>query len=217
MTVDDQTDPGAWYRPASVHVEQYDENWPTLYRIEAAMITAATGSHFVEIEHIGSTAIPGMPAKPIVDILAAVTSWERFDELVECLSCIGYRYTPESEGDDRSRRVFRKGPDDMRLLRTHHLHVTESGSSHWGRLVGFRDQLRDSAADAAAYVALKRRLAEQFSNDSRSYTQGKADFVRGVEAKRDEFTIGDIERPTDDAAWPTDRVPQNTRSTDGPG
>lgn len=155
-----------------------------MYAEEAGQIAEAFGDHLVAIEHVGSTAIPGMPAKPIIDILVAVTTWDRLDEMVPRLGNFGYVYTPESEDEDPDRRVFRKGPADMSLLRTHHLHVTEPHSLYWKRIIAFREQLRSDPADAAAYVELKRSLATSFERDSRSYTSGKNDFVKAMEHKR---------------------------------
>jgi len=167
-----------------VHLQDYEEAWPEIYRAEAEDVVAAIGADLVAIEHVGSTAVPGMPAKPIIDILAAVSSWELFDEIIVNLRRIGYVYTPESEGDDPGRRVFRKGPENMRSMRTHHLHMTESDSPYWRRIVAFRDQLRADPADAAAYAVLKQHLAEEFATDSCGYTRAKAVFVQRIEAKR---------------------------------
>ena len=177
-------DAGAWYRPAHLRLDMYDEQWPSLYSAEADHIADMIGDDLVAIEQVGSTAIAGMTAKPIIDILAAVSSWDRFDRMVLNLRAVGYVYTPESEADDPGRRVFRKGPDDMSLLRTHHLHVTEDDSRYWRRIIAFRDQLREDPDDAAAYVQLKRALASTFANDSRGYSRGKHEFVTAIERKR---------------------------------
>jgi GrpB-like predicted nucleotidyltransferase (UPF0157 family) len=177
-------DPGAWYRPARVQLERYDDRWPLAYAREADRIREVIGDHLVELEHVGSTAIAGMLAKPTIDILASVASWDRFGALIVELRSIGYVYTPESETEDPGRRVFRKGPVDMSLPRTHHLHVTELDSWYWRRLIAFRDHLRVDAADAAAYIELKRALARSYANDSRAYTRGKTEFVQAIERKR---------------------------------
>ncbi|MGQ0432501.1 MAG: GrpB family protein [Microthrixaceae bacterium] len=181
---DDSVDAGAWYRPARVHIDEYDARWPEIYQEEALRIAAAIGIDLIAIEHVGSTAVPGMAAKPIIDILAAVTTWVRLDDMVTKLRELGYVYTPESEADDPNRRVFRKGPTDMSLLRTHHLHITDPESLYWQRIIAFRDQLRSNAADAAAYIQLKNALAADFAHDSRSYTAGKQEFVTAMERKR---------------------------------
>jgi GrpB-like predicted nucleotidyltransferase (UPF0157 family) len=177
-------DRGSWYRPARIHLVDYDEGWPRLYAEEAAQVARALGDQLVAIEHVGSTAVAGMPAKPIIDVLVAVVAWDHFEEMLVSLQGLGFVYTPESEEEDPNRRVFRKGPADMSLLRTHHLHMTESGSVYWKRVIAFRDQLRAEPSDALAYAELKRQLAKTFEHDSRSYTSGKDGFVTSVERKR---------------------------------
>jgi GrpB-like predicted nucleotidyltransferase (UPF0157 family) len=180
----DPVDAGAWYRPARVHVEEYDARWPEMYRDEALRIGAAIGDDLVAIEHVGSTAVPGLPAKPIIDILVAVATRADLGDLITTLGELGYAYTPESEADDPDRRVFRKGPTDMSSLRTHHLHVTEPESFYWRRIIAFRDHLRSDPSDAAAYARLKEELIAEFARDSRGYTAAKQEFVTAIERKR---------------------------------
>ena len=170
-------------RSATVRVVEYDPKWPRLFAEEAAVLRGVFGSEPVAIEHIGSTAVPGLPAKPIIDIMAGVSGWDVFDLVVERLAAVGYRYTPEAEKDDPSRKVFRKGPSDLSHLRTHHLHVTELDGFYWQRMLAFRDRLRSHPEEAAAYVALKRELASRFANESRRYTAGKAEFVIEIERR----------------------------------
>lgn len=174
----------SWYRSAAVTQVDYDDAWPARYETEARIVSDAIGPDLVTIEHVGSTAVPDLSAKPIIDLLAAVSSWGRFDEIVATLARADYLYTPHSERDDPGRRVFRK-PSDMSQSRTHHLHVTEVDSDYWIRIVAFRDHLRSHDDDAIAYSELKRRLAVEFMNDSESYTRGKADFVKAIERKAD--------------------------------
>ena len=169
------------YPPETVRVVDYDPDWPQRYAEEANLLSDALGAYLLAVEHIGSTAIPGMPAKPVIDILAATPGYAPFDEVVRRLARIGYLYTPESEVDDPGRRVFRKGPDDLGCLRTHHLHVTEFYSHYWQRMVAFRDHLRGHPEDAASYVDLKRELVARHPQDSRRYTAGKHQFVTAIE------------------------------------
>ena len=166
-----------------VHLESYNERWPSEFHEEADRLRAAIGPTLVALEHIGSTAVPGLAAKPIIDILAGVSSWDGFERMVEELGRLGYVYTPHSEKDDPGRRVFRKGPADLSLLRTHNLHVTEFGSYYWTRLVAFRDHLRDHAEDAADYQRLKEDLVARYRNQTRAYTKAKETFVKAIEAK----------------------------------
>lgn len=170
-------------RPAAVRVEDYDPSWPRLFAEEAAVLRGALGPEDVAIEHIGSTAVPGLPAKPIIDIMAGLADWDGFGLVVERLAAVGYRYTPEAEKDDPSRKVFRKGPSDLSHLRTHHLHVTDLDGFYWQRMLAFRDRLRQHPDEAAAYVALKRELASRFAHEPRRYTAGKAEFVTEIERR----------------------------------
>ncbi|MGS2619825.1 GrpB family protein [Micromonospora sp. LZ34] len=173
----------SWYRTAEVHLEDYDPSWPVRYAEEAELLTGTLQGRLVAVEHVGSTSVPGLAAKPVIDILAAVRSFDGFPQLVERLAGIGYIYTPESEADDPSRRVFRKGPEDVTRLRTHHLHITEQGSHYWRRLVAFRDYLRSHPADADRYLALKRDLAARHATDPQRYTREKREFVREMETR----------------------------------
>lgn len=173
-------EPPGWYRAADVKQVPYDPRWPLLFEQEADVVRQAVGEGLVAIEHVGSTAVPGLSAKPIIDILAAVSGWERFGSMVQALERAGYLYTPHSEADDPDRKVFRK-PSDMAHDRTHHLHVTEYRSNYWNRILAFRDHLRRWPADAEAYASLKARLAVEFAGDSRGYTRTKAGFVSEIE------------------------------------
>jgi GrpB-like predicted nucleotidyltransferase (UPF0157 family) len=181
VTVPDSGEPSG-YRPAPVRLVDPDPAWPAMFAAEAVRIRAALGDCGIALEHVGSTAVPGLRAKPVIDILAAVRDECCLGDVVERLAGIGYLYTPEAERDDPARRVFRKGPADMALSRSHHLHLAERDGHYWRRLVAFRDRLRVHPEEAAAYVALKERLAARFEGQSRRYTSGKHAFVAAVEA-----------------------------------
>ncbi len=139
--------------PSVLRLAPYDESWVRSYEVEAAQLRLVFGSMLVQIEHVGSTAVPGLVAKPIIDMLAAVTNWDGFDRAAERLRASGYEYTPFPDTADP--RVFRKGPTEGGQLRTHHLHVTAAGSSYWRRILEFRDHLRAHPDEAAAYAHLK--------------------------------------------------------------
>jgi GrpB-like predicted nucleotidyltransferase (UPF0157 family) len=126
------------------------------------------------IHHVGSTAVPGLDAKPVIDILAGVEDLPGSRGCLGPLAGLGYLYAP-----------YR--PDEMHWLckpglskRTHHLHLVPSGSRRFQEELAFRDRLRSDPATAAEYAALKRRLAAIFEHDREAYTQGKADFIRAV-------------------------------------
>jgi GrpB-like predicted nucleotidyltransferase (UPF0157 family) len=166
-----------WYRPKLVELVEYDFGWPDRYEAEAALILEAAGSRAVAIEHVGSTAVPGMDAKPIIDLLLAVDDLEHFAPLIGAVGQLGYVSTDELHAGVPGRRVLRKGPVDFAVPRTHHLHVTLIGSDYWNHLVWFRDRLRRDERVADAYVELKRKLQEEFECDPAGYATAKAAFV----------------------------------------
>lgn len=169
------------FRRATLRIDDYDPRWPVMFAAEAALLRRCLGDHVVAIEHVGSTAVPGLAAKPIIDILAGVRDYQRFESLVRRLEGADYVYTPEAETDDPDRRVFRKGPSDPTRLRTHHVHVTEVSGAYWRRILAFREHLRAHPEVADGYVALKRRLVARYADQSRAYTAGKSAFVSEVE------------------------------------
>lgn len=152
---------------ARVEVVAYDPSWPARYDVEADRIRAALGSTLRVVEHVGSTSVPGLAAKPVVDIAASV---ESFDELeTPALEALGYRYVAEFEDELPNRRYFTSG--DV------HLHVYEHEHEEFMDYVRFRDYLRTHPQDAQAYGDLKLRLADEHAGDREGYQAGKAPFV----------------------------------------
>jgi GrpB-like predicted nucleotidyltransferase (UPF0157 family) len=179
VTGDPRTDPGL-HRSARVRVVPYEGGWPTAFEAEAAVLAACLGAADPVLEHVGSTAVVGLSAKPITEILVGVADpWTA--GLAEALQGAGYVYTPESEADDSARRVFRKGPPPP--LRTHHVHVTELHGVYWRRIIAFRDWLRSHPDDAGAYASLKASLAAAYPASPRDYSRSKSAFVRTIEAR----------------------------------
>jgi GrpB-like predicted nucleotidyltransferase (UPF0157 family) len=173
-----QPRPDVGYRPPHVRVDPYNPRWPTQYEEEVAVLRGVLGTQLLAVEHVGSTSIRGMPSKPTIDILADIELTDPLHLLVERLEPVGYVHTP----DDLDRQVFRKGPQDWTLPRTHHLHVCPEGSDYWRRIVAFRDYLRTHPDTAAEYLRLKRDLATRFSEEPGLYTSSKRDYVTGVVA-----------------------------------
>lgn len=159
--------------PGSVQLRPYDPAWSYLYELERQELMERIGPHALAIEHIGSTAIPGIPSKPILDIAIAVTSFEEADVCVEPLADISYEYKGESGVPKR--RFFSKGNP-----RTHHLHILEIESAEWANHLLFRDYLRAHPGTASAYALLKLDLAGRFANDREAYTDGKIEFIHGI-------------------------------------
>jgi len=159
-------------------IVDYDSAWPVVFEREKSRIVSIIGPHVLAIEHVGSTAVPGLAAKPIIDILVGIPSLREAAACVVPLASIGFEYVPEYEAEIPDRRYFRKGPPTGR---THHLHMVEHGGAFWERHLLFRDFLRVHPERAREYARLKRDLASRFRGDREAYTNGKKDFVRRVE------------------------------------
>lgn len=159
-------------------IEDYDPNWPDEFTKEAASLRALLGDDS-KLEHFGSTAVPGLAAKPVIDILAGIEH-ELTDELIERLAERGYTFKRKNaDWWTFLRKGVRNG-----LPRTHHLHVIDlsrdEGQAHWRKELAFRNILRQSQELRTAYESLKRELASRFSHDRPSYEEGKTDFIMSV-------------------------------------
>jgi GrpB-like predicted nucleotidyltransferase (UPF0157 family) len=160
-----------------VAVVPYDPGWPAAFererrRVERALRPWLTGP----VEHIGSTAVPGLAAKPIIDMLARVPRYDEGD-LVGALAGTGWAHAPEP-GDAEARKWSFCHPGIA--WRTHHLHVYELGSDRWPPLLAFRDHLRSHPDDAASYGRLKALLAATDARDRARYRAGKAPFIQDL-------------------------------------
>ena len=155
----------------------YDPNWPALFAEEAARLRLALGDSVIAIEHFGSTAIPGLSAKPVIDLLVAVSSLpEARGAAVPALEALGYACWRDNPAPDRLFFVKGLPPNGPR---THHVHIAEPWASDDPRLV-FRDALRAGPEEARCYANLKRNLAKQFPNDREAYTSGKTEYICSV-------------------------------------
>ena len=162
-----------------VVITEYDPEWPAQFAEEAERIRQALGDTLVAIEHVGSTAIPCLPAKPVIDILVGVTSLAGAELKIPALEALGYEC--RGENGIPGRLFFRKGLIEFR--RTHHLHLVEAGHEQWESLLAFRNHLRSHPEEARQYEDLKRELAAKFYDNRKAYTDGKAGFVNAVLAK----------------------------------
>jgi GrpB-like predicted nucleotidyltransferase (UPF0157 family) len=179
----------------NVRVVPYTSARIDLYHQEAALLRGVFGEELVEIHHIGSTSVPGLQAKPIIDMLPLVRQIERVDGFNEAMAALGY----EAMGElgIPGRRYFRKGGDD----RTHQAHVFQVGDPNVERHLAFCAYLRVHPDVAAQYGELKAKLAQQFPTDIYGYMDGKDAFVKAVEQDavrwyraqgRDFFCAGDV-------------------------
>ena len=162
-----------------VAVVPYDPRWPILFEMERNHLRACLPEDLIgRIEHFGSTAVPGLAAKPIVDILVEVSDLEETKRRVApILEGQGYDYFwRPTWGDDQPPYYAWFIKRDGRGVRTHHLHMVESHFEHWDRLL-FRDYLIAHPAVAGEYAALKFQLAEAHRDDRVTYTKAKTDFI----------------------------------------
>lgn len=158
-----------------VVVVPYDSRWPQQFQQEAAEIHRVLGEESILLHHIGSTSVPGLAAKPIIDFLGEVNDIERVGRFNEPLAALGYEAM--GEFGIPGRRYFRKGGDE----RTHHLHIFEKNSSGAYRHLAFRNYLRSHPVKKEAYGALKIKLAEQYPHDIEKYMDGKDPFIKQTE------------------------------------
>lgn len=165
-----------------IEIVEYDPRWPVLFAEEAVRLRAALPAELIlGLEHFGSTAVPGLAAKPIIDILIAVRSLDEAQErAIEPLEAIDYVFWYDNPKTDRM--YFVKGMPPYGARRTHHVHMTETDGEMWRRLA-FRDYLRAHPEDARRYERLKRDLAAAHGGDREAYTDAKATFVAEIMAK----------------------------------
>jgi GrpB-like predicted nucleotidyltransferase (UPF0157 family) len=158
-------------------IVDYNPHWPQLFQQEAARIRAALGDLILRLEHIGSTSIPGLPAKPVIDLLIGVDSIDQARQTaVPALEALGYAFWYDNP--DPNHLFFVKGlpPNGPR---SHHIHIVPAEGNEWDRVL-FRDYLRAHPDETARYAALKRDLATRFQNDREAYTGAKGDYIIGV-------------------------------------
>lgn len=160
-----------------VVVVEYDPQWPEMFAAEAEKLKAVFGRELTAIHHIGSTSVPGLKAKPIIDIMPIVKDIGAVDRFNEAMIRLGYE--PLGEFGIPGRRFFPKGGEK----RTHHVHVFQEGSKEALRHMAFRDYLRAHPEEAGQYGELKQRLAGRFPDDIESYMDGKDGFIKAMEQK----------------------------------
>ena len=162
-----------------IAIVPYNPNWPRMFDTEKAHLLATLPLELTKrIEHFGSTAIPGLAAKPIVDMLAEVTSLEQTKtRIAPVLEAQGYDYFwRPTHGDDGPPFYAWFIKRDSAGNRTHHIHMVESDFEHWDRLL-FRDYLIEHPQIAKEYEILKLDLAREYPNDRIAYTNGKTEFI----------------------------------------
>jgi len=158
-----------------VKLTSHHEKWVELYKKEQKFLSSVLKDLKIEIEHIGSTAIPGVLAKPIIDIMIIVSKDKEIKKIYNALGNAGY----EDRGAQgvKGRRLFVKGPEKKR---THHLHVVKKESSEYNKLMLFRDYLRSCKKTREEYNEIKKRLVKKFSDSRPLYTKAKSIFINDI-------------------------------------
>lgn len=160
-----------------VVVVPYRNEWPTLFETEARLIKQALGDNCLVVHHIGSTAVPGLASKPIIDMLPAVKNILQVDQAIAAMEQLGYE--TKGEFGIPFRRYFQKGGDQ----RTYNVHIFEEDNSEIERHIKFRDWMIAHSDDREAYGQLKKELSLKYPHDIMSYCMGKDNFVAGIDAK----------------------------------
>jgi GrpB-like predicted nucleotidyltransferase (UPF0157 family) len=163
-------------RRGIVRLAEHDPQWPIAYAAAAAEIRSATGIPANRIEHVGSTAVPDVPAKPILDIVVGVDDPEDIEPIVMHLVRIGYIDRGAGEGSVGRLLVRESSPN----VRTIHVHIVGYGTEDWKDYVVFRDMLRAQPAARMRYAEVKRTLAERFADDRESYRSAKDEYLRKI-------------------------------------
>jgi GrpB-like predicted nucleotidyltransferase (UPF0157 family) len=161
-----------------IEVVPWCSQWPALFEEEAERIRAACGDAVIVVEHIGSTSVPGLASKPILDIMPGLVRTEDGHRTVEPMKGLGYEYF--GEHGIPGRFYFDRKANGATVI---HVHVFELGSPDWRRHIVFRDVLRANPSLAAEYQRLKLDLAVRFRNDRKAYTDAKTGFIASVVTK----------------------------------
>jgi GrpB-like predicted nucleotidyltransferase (UPF0157 family) len=159
-----------------VQVVEHDPGWAGHGVDACRQVQQAGGNLIVDVEHVGSTAVPGLPAKPILDLVAGVAGLRAVPELVERLTAVGFVY----RGDEKETGGHLFIWDSAPRVRAIHLHVVLHGHVQWNNYLRFRNVLRQDPVMRERYADLKRELARRFPDDRESYTAAKDAFIREV-------------------------------------
>jgi GrpB-like predicted nucleotidyltransferase (UPF0157 family) len=160
-----------------VVLQPHDPTWATAFASERHRLLSLFPAQRVDVEHIGSTAVPGLLSKPVVDMLAGVRSMTEANAIVQPLCRAGYTTSAEFNATLLDSRWLMRWADGRR---THHLHIAVHGSDFWSTRLRFRDALRANAALARRYSQLKSTLAVTYRGDREAYTSAKSEFIEAA-------------------------------------
>ncbi len=166
---------------SAVSLVDHQPAWAAEYALVANELAGALAALSPRVEHIGSTSVPGLCAKPVLDVLLGLPALGDLADGMARLAALGYRYRPEHEAQIPDRRYFvREASSRPGVGHRVHLHAVQRGGRLWQEHLAFRDALRDDSALMARYAALKRGLAVAHADDKAAYTEAKAPFIRQV-------------------------------------
>lgn len=174
-SLDDRFDP-------AVRIVEYEDGWASEADQEIGRLREALGPMAVRVDHVGSTAVPGLAAKPIIDLQVSVAAMEPRTAYVEPLQRLGYLFVPSPESPD-----FHFFAKPAERPRSHQLHVCEAGSEHEFRHLAVRDFLRTHSDEAATYASLKREVVAKHPQDRLAYIEGKDAYVVDLERRATEW------------------------------
>lgn len=165
-----------------VEVLPHQVEWSNMFRDESRKITNVFEKDILNVFHIGSTAIPNIKAKPVIDIMVEVINIENVDNFNNDMKQLGYEAL--GENGIPNRRFFKKGGDN----RTHHVHIFEQGNEEISRHLRFRDYMIAHPEEAMKYSQLKEYLAEKFPNNIEKYIEGKNNYIKEIDNKAEKWS-----------------------------
>lgn len=157
----------------TVKLLPHNPRWSNAFEKEKKILLKTLNGLVVDIQHIGSTSVPGIPAKPIIDVSIGIKSMKNSRDFIKIFKNLSYEYRPDFGGPN-IQLLFVKGPEEKR---THYIHLMRYNGSLWKSDLSFRDYLRTNKKRAEEYTKLKKELTGKFTNDRATYTARKADFI----------------------------------------
>jgi len=165
----------------TVQLLPYQSEWETLFLSTKMHLEKLIGQYVLDIQHVGSTSIKSIAAKPIIDIAVCISQKEIIKKIIPILESNGYK----DRGDVRENGGYLIVKDTAPEVRTHHIHVVELHDKQWSNYLYFRDTLRKNPDLAQDYLKLKQQLADKYYNNRKLYTAGKNEFIRAVLSKKE--------------------------------
>ncbi len=166
-----------------IRLEEYNPDWRNRFEKEKQLLIKTLSDLSIKVEHIGSTAVQGLKAKPVIDIMIGLDDFKNANDQIGKLEKIGYRYISAYENVMPFRRFFIK---ENMGQRTHHIHMVQSDTEFWERHILFRNHLRQNKADREEYNRLKLELVKKDWIDGNEYADAKTGFIRRIEKKAKE-------------------------------